>query len=250
MHNSSNQQHSILVADDELSIRRILEIRLNMMGYSVFTAADGVEALEIFDQQHPDLLILDVRMPKLDGYGVCQAVRQTSSVPIIMLTAVSDVRDRINGLNMGADDYMVKPFSAKELESRVRSILRRLEALKSNKFRNTDVIDIGSLHLNTNKRQVFKDGKLISLTYMEYNLLLCLASHPGEPISRQKLLQEIWGYSKESIVDTRAIDVHMSHLRHKLKANQPESELIETIRGVGYTLNYTPSLKSVNCEAS
>ena len=130
MHNSSDQQQTILVADDEASIRRILETRLSMEGYKVLPAADGIEALEIFESQHPDLIVLDVMMPKLDGYGVCQAVRKVSRVPIIMLTALSDVTDRISGLEMGADDYMVKPFSSKELESRIRSILHRLDTLK------------------------------------------------------------------------------------------------------------------------
>ncbi|MGR3279476.1 response regulator transcription factor RpaB [Acaryochloris marina NIES-2412] len=245
MHNPSNQQHSILVVDDEDSIRRILETRLTMMGYKVFTAADGVEALEIFEHQHPDLIVLDVMMPKLDGYGVCQAVRRTSSVPIIMLTAMSEVQDRITGLEMGADDYMVKPFSPKELESRVRSILRRMDAQKPSNDQITGVIEMGSLQIDTNKQQVYLDGERIFLTYLEYSLLELLASRPGKTISRQELLQKVWGYSKQAIDNTRTVDVHMSHLRKKLKAGLEESELFQTARGIGYALKYDQSYRLV-----
>ena len=246
----SNQQHSILVVDDEAPIRRILETRLTMMGYKVFTAADGMEALEVFEREHPDLIVLDVMMPKLDGYGVCQAVRKISRVPIIMLTAMSEVQDRITGLELGADDYMVKPFSPKELESRIRSILRRLDVLKPSSYQISGAIEIGLLYIDTNKRQVFRGDKRISLTHMEFSLLELMASCPGRTISRQELLQKVWGYSKESKVDTRVVDVHMSRLRHKLKANSEEFELIHTVRGVGYVLNYDQSQNLENQEAS
>lgn len=246
MNNLSIDQHSILVVDDEVPIRRILSTRLSMMGYQVFTAADGVEALEIFECQHLDLIVLDVMMPKLDGYGVCQAIRRTSKVPIIMLTAMSDVRDRITGLEMGADDYMVKPFSPKELESRVRTILRRLDTLKPPNYQMT----IGSLHIDTNKRQVFREQERIFLTHMEFSLLELLASRPGAVVPRQELLQKVWGYSQESIVDTRTVDVHMSRLRNKLKANSAEFELIHTVRGVGYVLKNDQSHGLIDHEAS
>lgn len=241
MNNLSNDQHSILVVDDEVPIRRILSTRLSMMGYQVFTAADGVEALEIFELQHLDLIVLDVMMPKLDGYGVCQAVRKISRVPIIMLTALSDVRDRITGLEMGADDYMVKPFSPKELESRVRVILRRLDAVKPSKYQIPGVIKIGSLHIDRNKRQVSHCRERLFFTQMEFSLLELLASRLGEAVSRQELLQKVWGYGEESIVDTRTVEVHMSRLRHKLKENLGESVMIHTIRGVGYALQYDQS---------
>ena len=245
-----NQQHSILVVDDEVSIRRIIETRLTMAGYKIFTAANGLEALEIFGHQDPDLIVLDVMMPELDGYCVCQAIRKTSRVPIIMLTAMSEVADRIAGLEMGADDYIVKPFSPKELESRIRSILRRADALNLLNHQSTGVIEIGSLYIDTNKRQVYQYGKQVSLTYMEFGLLLLLASRPGEVISRQELLQNIWGYSKESMIDTRVVDVHISRLRKKLKVNLQESELIETVRGIGYALTYEQAHSLVDHEAS
>ena len=250
MNNLSNDQHLILVVDDEASIRRMLETRLAMVGYKVLAAADGVEALEIFECQHPDLIVLDVMMPKLDGYGVCQAVRRTSRVPIIMLTALSDVRDRITGLEMGADDYMIKPFSPKELESRVGCILRRLSGLKPFTYQITGVIEIGSLIIDMNKRQVFRGDKRIFLTHMEFCFLELLASRPGKPISRQELLQKIWGYSKESNVDTRVVDVHISRLRNKLKGDSEESELFQTVRGIGYALKYDQSYRLVGHEAS
>ena len=243
MNNLNNVQHSILVVDDEPSIQRILETRLSMMGYQVFTAADGIEALEVFKCKRPDLIILDVMMPKLNGYGVCQAIRRTSRVPIIMLTALSDVRERIIGLEMGADDYIVKPFSPKEFESRVRSILRRLDALKPINYPITGVIEMGSLQIDTNKQEVYLDGKRISLTYVEYSLLELLASCPGKTISRQEFLQKVWGCGKQALVNTRTVDVHMSHLRKKLKAGLEESELFQTVRGIGYALNYDQSYR-------
>nr|WP_238549370.1 response regulator [Acaryochloris marina] len=237
----NNHQQSILVADDEVPIRRILGTRLSKIGYQVYTAADGVEALDVFYDQCPDLIILDVMMPKLDGYGVCQAVRKTSRVPIIMLTALSEVKDRITGLEMGADDYMVKPFSPKELESRVRCILRRLSPLKAFNHQMTGVIEIGSVQIDTDKRQVFRDHERVFLTYKEFNLLALLASRPGETVSRQELLQKVWEYNKDSIVDTRTVDVHMSRLRQKLKEKLGETILIHTVRGVGFTLKHGES---------
>ena len=245
MNNLSNVQHSILVVDDEPSIQQILDIRLSMIGYKVFTAADGVEALEVFKCRHPDLIILDVMMPNLDGYGVCQAVRKISRVPIIMLTALSDVGDRITGLEMGVDDYMVKPFSPKELESRVRGILRRLDALKPTNYQIAGVIKMGSLQIDTNKQQVYLDGERIFLTYVEYRLLELLASRPGKTISRQEFLQKTWGDNKEAIANPRTVDVHMSHLRKKLKTDLEKSELFQTVHGIGYALKYDQSYRLV-----
>ncbi|ABW32409.1 response regulator transcription factor RpaB [Acaryochloris marina] len=229
---------AILVVDDEASIRRVLSTRLSKIGYQVYTAADGVEALDVFYDQRPDLIILDVMMPKLDGYGVCQAVRKASRVPIIMLTALSDVVDRITGLEMGADDYVVKPFSLKELESRVRSILRRMETTKPLPFhhQSNGVIRFGSITVDTNKRQVFKGRSRISLTHMEFSVLELLATHPGEPISRSEFLHKVWGYSHEANVDTQVVDIHISHLRRKLGDSSGNPKLIHTVHGVGYTL--------------
>lgn len=232
----SEPQHRILVVDDEASIRRVLETRLSMMGYQVCMAGDGVEALEVFDSQHPDLMILDVMMPRLDGYTVCQTVRKTSRIPIIMLTALSDVADRITGLEMGADDYMIKPFSPRELDARIRGILRRLSALKPFDYQFKGVIQMGALHIDTYKRKVFLGKDYINLTYMEFCLLEYLATHPNTEISRQVLLHQVWGYSENALVDTRVIDVHISRLRHKFQAVQEESMSIKTVHGMGYIL--------------
>ena len=228
------QKQKILVVDDEASIRRILETRLAMMGYEVITAADGQEAIETYQNQQPDLIILDIMMPKMDGYGVCQALRKESDVPIIMLTALADVADRITGLELGADDYMVKPFSPKELESRIRCILRRAKKNSTSTIPTSGVLQVEALSIDTNKRQVYKNSERIPLTHMEFSLLELLISRPGEPISRREILEKVWGYTPDSHVDTRVVDVHMSRLRHKLQEDPSQPELIHTVRGAGY----------------
>lgn len=238
---SSSLEHhkqKILVVDDEASIRRILETRLSMMGYEVVTAADGEEALDSFHHQAPDLVVLDVMMPKLDGYGVCQALRKESGVPIIMLTALADVADRITGLELGADDYVVKPFSPKELESRIRCILRRVEKASTANIPTSGVFQAGSLRIDTNKRQVYKDNERIRLTHMEFSLLELLVSRSGQPISRPEILEKMWGYTPERFVDTRVVDVHMSRLRVKLQEDPNQPELIVTVRGKGYAFQH------------
>ena len=216
-----SHKEKILVVDDEASIRRILETRLSMIGYDVVTAADGEEALDTFRKADPDLVVLDVMMPKLDGYGVCQELRKESDVPIIMLTALGDVADRITGLELGADDYVVKPFSPKELEARIRSVLRRVDKT-------------GASGIHTNKRQVYKGDERIRLTGMEFSLLELLVSRSGEAFSRSEILQEVWGYTPERHVDTRVVDVHISRLRAKLEDDPSNPELILTARGTGY----------------
>ncbi|AGY58420.1 two-component response regulator [Gloeobacter kilaueensis JS1] len=232
--NLDNRKEKILVVDDEASIRRILETRLSMIGYDVVTAADGEEALEVFSREHPDLVVLDVMMPKLDGYGVCQELRKDSDVPIIMLTALGDVADRITGLELGADDYVVKPFSPKELEARIRSVLRRADRDTASGIPSSGVIHVGDLKIDTNKRQVYKRGERIRLTGMEFSLLELLVSRSGEPFSRSEILQEVWGYTPERHVDTRVVDVHISRLRSKLEDDPSNPELILTARGTGY----------------
>ncbi|MDR9404001.1 MAG: response regulator, partial [Halothece sp. Uz-M2-17] len=166
-----NHKEKILVVDDEASIRRILETRLSMIGYDVVTAADGEEAIATFNENHPDLVVLDVMMPKLDGYGVCQELRKESDIPIIMLTALGDVADRITGLELGADDYVVKPFSPKELEARIRSVLRRVDKEGMSGIPSSGVIQVGSIKIDTNRRQVYKGDERIRLTGMEFSLL-------------------------------------------------------------------------------
>ena len=152
-----NHKEKILVVDDEASIRRILETRLSMIGYTVVTAADGDEALAVYKKELPNLIILDIMMPRLDGYGVCQEIRKDSDIPIIMLTALGDVADRITGLELGADDYVVKPFSPKELEARIKAILRRVDKLSLHSTAlSSGIISMGGIKIDTNRRQVYK----------------------------------------------------------------------------------------------
>jgi len=229
-----NHQEKILVVDDEASIRRILETRLSMIGYDVVTAADGEEAIATFNENHPDLVVLDVMMPKLDGYGVCQELRKESDIPIIMLTALGDVADRITGLELGADDYVVKPFSPKELEARIRSVLRRVDKEGASGIPSSGVIQVGSIKIDTNRRQVYKGDERIRLTGMEFSLLELMVGRSGEAFSRSEILQEVWGYTPERHVDTRVVDVHISRLRAKLEDDPSNPELILTARGTGY----------------
>lgn len=234
METHHHKKEKILVVDDEASIRRILETRLSMIGYDVVTAADGEEALTTFGKTNPDLVVLDVMMPKLDGYGVCQELRKESDIPIIMLTALGDVADRITGLELGADDYVVKPFSPKELEARIRSVLRRVDKESGSGIPSSGVIHVGSLRIDTNRRQVYKGDERIRLTGMEFSLLELMVGRSGEPFSRSEILQEVWGYTPERHVDTRVVDVHISRLRAKLEDDPSNPELILTARGTGY----------------
>nr|YP_010336491.1 regulatory component of sensory transduction system [Goniotrichopsis reniformis]UNJ14897.1 regulatory component of sensory transduction system [Goniotrichopsis reniformis] len=231
----SPPKETILVVDDEASLRRILETRLSMNGYSVISTTDGENAISLFHQLHPDLILLDVMIPKLDGYGVCQEIRQHSDVPIIMLTALGDVSDRITGLELGADDYIIKPFAPKELEARIRSVLRRVEKVTINqRLPYSGIILVGNIQIDLNKRQVFKHNERVRLTGMEFSLLELLISKAGEPFSRASILQDVWGYTPERHVDTRVVDVHISRLRAKLENDPSNPDLILTARGTGY----------------
>ncbi|MGD9580397.1 MAG: response regulator transcription factor RpaB [Vampirovibrionia bacterium] len=234
--NENLDHEKILVVDDEASIRRILETRLKMVGYEVTTAADGEEALELFSKFNPDLIILDVMMPKLDGYGVTREIRRTSDTPIIILTALGDVSERITGLELGADDYVIKPFSPKELEARVKAVLRRTtnrESTGGGKV-TKNIITTGTLRIDINRRQVYRKNERIRLTGMEFSLLELLVSNSGQPFSRSEILQHVWSYPPDHRIDTRVVDVHISRLRSKLEVDPSNPELILTARGIGY----------------
>jgi OmpR family response regulator RpaB len=206
-----------------------------MIGYTVVTAADGDEALAVYKKELPNLIILDIMMPRLDGYGVCQEIRKDSDIPIIMLTALGDVADRITGLELGADDYVVKPFSPKELEARIKAILRRVDKLSLHSTAlSSGIISMGGIKIDTNRRQVYKQNEKIRLTGMEFSLLELLMSKSGEAFSRAAILQEVWGYTPERHVDTRVVDVHISRLRSKLEEDPSNPDLILTARGTGY----------------
>ena len=228
----------VLIVDDEASIRRILETRFKMLGYETATAEDGESALEVFNRFNPDIVILDIMMPKMDGYGVTKEIRKNHDTPIIILTALGDVAERITGLELGADDYVVKPFSPKELEARVKSILRRTcqkngSLLHGGKDAN-NVLALGSLKIDLNKRQVFKKTERVRLTGMEFSLLELLVNNSGKPFSRGEILQAVWSYPPDHRIDTRVVDVHISRLRSKLEADISNPELILTARGIGY----------------
>ena len=227
----------ILVADDEASIRRILEARLSMIGYEIITATDGEEAIAAFNKHNPDLIVLDVMMPKIDGYGVTREIRRTSDVPIIILTALGDVSERITGLELGADDYVIKPFSPKELEARVKAVLRRTNtkevAAPTSKI-TKNVITTGNIRIDTARRQVFRKNERIRLTGMEFSLLELLVNNSGQAYSRNEILQHVWSYPADHRIDTRVVDVHISRLRSKLETDPTNPELILTARGIGY----------------
>ena len=230
---STNKQ-KILIVDDEVSIRRILTFRLSMVGYNVVTASDGEEALKTFRQANPDLVVLDVMMPRLDGYGVCRELRKESDIPIIMLTALVEVADRITGLELGADDYMIKPFSPKELESRIKALLGRLNKANTSTNRSSGIMQVGAVRIDTNTRQVYKSSQQIRLTEMEFKLLELLVSRGGKAVSRSEILQQVWGYTTTQYVDHRVVDVHISRLRAKLEDDPSHSALIRTVRVTGY----------------
>ena len=235
---NDDQRQRILVADDEASIRRILETRLKMVGYDVVVAEDGEEAISAFNKTNPDLVVLDVMMPKVDGYGVTREIRRTSDVPIIILTALGDVSERITGLELGADDYVIKPFSPKELEARGKAVLRRTnnhESVGTTTGKATkNVITTGNIKIDTARRQVFRKNERIRLTGMEFSLLELLVNNSGQAYSRNEILQHVWAYPPDHRIDTRVVDVHISRLRSKLETDPANPELILTARGIGY----------------
>jgi DNA-binding response OmpR family regulator len=217
---------TILLVDDEEAVQKLLTYPLEQEGFRVLQAGDGEEALSRFDTEHVDLVVLDLMLPRLDGLEVCRRLRAQSTVPIIMLTARDDELDKVVGLELGADDYITKPFSIREFRSRVRALLRR--AALSPDGGNRDVIAIEGLAIDLSKRLVDLDGRQVDLTYVEFELLRALVAKPGRVFSRQALLQGLWG--DYAYREPRTIDVHIRHLREKLD----EPELIQTVRGVGY----------------
>ncbi|MFF2885216.1 response regulator [Paenibacillus sp. NPDC057967] len=224
----------ILVVDDEPSISMLIEFNLKLAGYEVRCVSDGEAVFDMLKPFRPDLIVLDLMLPKMDGIQVCRELRkQNNGVPIIMLTALQDVTDKITGLDNGADDYMTKPFSPQELISRIGAIFRRLQTLPGSS--DETMISIGRLSVHVDQREVFLDGKLIDLTPKEFELLLFLSRHKGKVLSRQQLLHGVWDY--HFLGDTRIVDVHISHLRDKLEKNARSPEYIMTVRNVGYKMH-------------
>lgn len=218
----------ILVVDDEESILKIVEYALTEAGYEVHVTQDGEWAEVMLREVRPDLVILDVMLPGKSGLDIAKDLRATSNVPIIMLSARGDEVDRILGLEFGADDYVTKPFSPRELVSRVKAILRRVEGAPAERIR------VGDLEIDTASLQVKMSGQPIHLTTSEYGILLHLASHPGKAFSRRAILSALWG--ETPVGDERAVDVHIHNIREKLEADQENPEYLLTVRGFGYRL--------------
>jgi two-component system, OmpR family, response regulator len=225
------ESSTILLVDDEESVQKLLAYPLEREGFRVVPARDGEEALKRFAEQPVDLVVLDVMLPKLDGLEVCKRLRAQSSVPIIMLTARDDEFDKVLGLELGADDYITKPFSIREFRSRVRALLRRVSAPRPASPERSR-IDIGDVSIDLARRTVTVDGRAVQLTYVEFELLRTLAANPGVVFSRQRLLEALWGGSDYR--EPRTIDVHVRHLREKLEADPSEPHYILTVRGAGY----------------
>ena len=218
----------ILVVDDEESIRKIVDYALTEAGYEVHVAQDGAGAEFMLGQVKPDLVILDVMLPGKSGLDIAKDLRTTSDVPIIMLSARGDELDRILGLEFGADDYVTKPFSPRELVSRVKAILRRVEGSPAERIR------VGDLEIDTGSRQVRVSGQEIHLTTSEYAILLHLARHPGKAFSRQAILAALW--DETPVGDERAVDVHIHNIREKIEADHKNPTYVLTVRGFGYRL--------------
>jgi DNA-binding response OmpR family regulator len=222
---------TILLVDDEDSVQKLLTYPLERDGFRVLQARDGEEALRRFAAEHVDLVVLDLMLPRVDGLEVCRRLRATSSVPIIMLTARDDELDKVLGLELGADDYITKPFSIREFRSRVRALLRRASAPRHDP-REAETIESDGLRIDLARRAVEVDGRAVQLTYVEFELLRILASNPGRVYTRQMLLEALWGSSEYR--EPRTIDVHVRHLREKLERDPSDPALIFTVRGVGY----------------
>jgi DNA-binding response OmpR family regulator len=229
----SDRATRILLVDDEHSIQTLLSFPLRRDGYEVVQASDGREALERFGEQTFDLVVLDLMMPHLDGLEVCKRMRARSQVPIIMLTAKAEEIDKVVGLELGADDYITKPFSMREFVSRVKAVLRRAEMNRPGEDEDLDVpLKTGELEIDFSKRTVRIRGEGIKTTFVEFEILGALARSPGRVFTRELLLSRLWGDS--DFRDPRTIDVHIRHLREKLELDAKEPEYIFTVRGVGY----------------
>ncbi len=227
----------ILVVDDEPNVCQILETRLRMVGYEVATAADGLAGLKTFGEVNPDLVILDLMLPQLDGYGVCEKLRSRTSIPILMLSAIDEVSQKIACLQLGADDFMVKPFSPKELIARIACLLRRRVGKAQGRVQEipaNNLLVAGDLRIDSNKRKVYRGDEQIRLTELELSLLEVLVQNAGRAIDRIEILRHIWGYTPERLSETRVVDVHVSRLRCKIETDPENPELILTCRGTGY----------------
>ncbi|WP_110927192.1 response regulator transcription factor [Bacillus massiliglaciei] len=228
----------IMVVDDEESIVTLLQYNLEQAGYEVITAFDGEEALQLAVKENPDFIVLDLMLPKLDGLEVCKELRlQKMNVPILMLTAKDDEFDKVLGLELGADDYLTKPFSPREVVARIKAILRRTKSQDYQDSHNSEEEEVyryGNLSIYTERYEAFLDKTLLELTPKEFELLVYLARHKGKVLTRDQLLSAVWNYDFAG--DTRIVDVHISHLRDKIEQDTRKPAYIKTIRGLGYKM--------------
>ena len=240
--NLEREQKTILVVDDEQPIIDILVYNLKKEGYEVIEANDGVTAVNMALEQKPDLILLDIMLPKLDGLSVCKRIKNSLNIPIIMLTAKDGEIDKILGLELGADDYITKPFSVRELVARVKANLRKVEAAENYRVSNQaepekekkkeNKIVVGDLELNLDKFEVKVRGEVIDLTLREFEVLKYLANEPGQVITRETLLEKVWGY--EYYGDIRTVDVTVRRIREKIEKDTSTPQILITKRGVGY----------------
>ena len=219
----------VLVVDDDANIVKLIKLYLEKEDYTVVTASNGIEALDVYKREIPSIIVLDIMMPQLDGNGVCREIRKTSDVPIIMLTAKGETFDKVLSLELGADDYIVKPFEPKELVARIKAILRRSET--KNEKSDDKIVQLDKLEVNLVNYELKIDGKTLEIPPKELELLYFLASHPNRVFTREQLLEEVWGF--DYFGDSRTVDVHIKRLREKLEGAEANWQL-KTVWGVGY----------------
>jgi two-component system OmpR family response regulator len=224
----------ILIVEDDLNLMATLKYNLLKEGYSVVTATDGIEAVEVARGEQPDLIVLDVMLPKLSGFEVCRILRKDMSVPILMLTAKTEEIDKIVGLEIGADDYMTKPFSMRELLARLGAMLRRAGMAGPQQAKEPALLKIGELEIDTGRHQASLRSVPLDLTPKEFDLLFFLARNKGLVFSREQLLEKVWGYDYAG--GTRTVDVHIRWLRKKIEADPARPDYLLTVRGAGYKL--------------
>ncbi len=227
----------ILIIDSEDSTKQLLFNYLSVLGYNVFLASTGKSALTILKKHKPNLVILDIVLPTLDGYQLCSKICENFQTPLIILTALDDVSDRIRCLELGVDDYILKPFSVKELEAKINSTLRRFNKiylLKTNLGQPQTIFKIGNLFIDLTNHKVLKKNLQVKLTKIEFTLLKLFIYNRDKELSRRTILENVWGYLPERNIDTRVVDVHISRLRAKLEENPQKPDFLMTIRGVGY----------------
>jgi DNA-binding response OmpR family regulator len=223
-------EQTVLVVDDEEAIAEAVRARLESEGYRVFVAEDGPQAIELHAEHHPDLVVLDLMLPGMDGLEVCKQIQRDGWTPVLMLTAKAEEADKVVGFAVGADDYLTKPFSLRELASRVKAILRRMERIRST--HDDGPLDRGGMVIDANRRRVSVDGDEVGLTPLEFEILLSLARDPGVVMSRDQLMDRVWGY--RDYAGGRVVESHVARIRRKLHEDGNEPRFIRTVHGVGY----------------